>query len=50
MAADIGILKDIELLVDSFYTKVRSDELLGPIFNGVIQNRWPEHLKKMYTL
>ncbi|MCB0631253.1 MAG: group III truncated hemoglobin [Saprospiraceae bacterium] len=49
MAADIGIMKDIELLVDSFYTKVRSDELLGPIFNGVIQNRWPEHLKKMYT-
>lgn len=49
MTGDIVMLKDIELLVNSFYTKVRSDELLGPIFNGVIQDRWPDHLKKMYT-
>lgn len=49
MTGDISILKDIELLVDGFYTKVRVDELLGPIFNEVIQDRWPIHLKKMYT-
>ncbi len=42
-------LVDIQLLVDVFYTKVRRDNLLGPIFNGVIRDRWPEHLKKMYT-
>lgn len=49
MKGEIETLKDIELLVNSFYTKVRTDELLGPIFNGVIQDRWPEHLSKMYT-
>lgn len=49
MAGDIEILEDIKLLVNSFYTKVRADELLGPVFKGVIQDRWPEHLQKMYT-
>lgn len=42
-------LDDIKLLVDSFYGKVRKNELLGPIFDGVIQDRWPHHLGKMYT-
>lgn len=41
-------LDDIKLLVDTFYTKVQKDPLLGPIFNGVIQDRWPVHLEKMY--
>lgn len=36
------------MLVDSFYAKVREDDLLGDIFNNVIQNRWSEHLAKMY--
>ncbi len=45
---DISSLDDIRLLVDSFYGKARTDELLGPIFNGIIQDRWPEHLDKMY--
>lgn len=39
---------DIRLLVDTFYNKVRMDPLIGPIFNGVIQDRWPEHLAKLY--
>lgn len=39
---------DVKLLVDSFYGKVREDELLAPIFDGKIGNRWPEHLEKMY--
>lgn len=42
-------LDDIKLLVDSFYGKVRKNELLGPIFDGVIRDRWPHHLGKMYT-
>lgn len=46
---EIKTLADIKLLVDRFYAKVQVDEILGPIFNGVIQDRWPEHLKKMYT-
>ena len=45
---DITDLEDIRLLVDTFYGKVREDELLGDIFNGVIQGRWEEHLGKMY--
>lgn len=41
-------IDDIKLLVDSFYGKVRQDDLLKDIFNKVIQDRWPEHLEKMY--
>jgi len=46
---DIETLQDIKLLVDEFYAKVREDELIGKIFNDIIQNRWPEHLEKMYS-
>lgn len=45
---DIGTMEDIKLLVDTFYGKIRLDLLLGGIFNGVIKDRWPEHLEKMY--
>lgn len=45
---DIENINDIQLLVDSFYSKIRNDEQLGSIFNGIIKNRWPEHLEKMY--
>ena len=45
---DISELADIQLLVDDFYGQVRKDPLLGPIFEKVIQDRWPEHLEKMY--
>ncbi len=45
---DIEKLEDIKNLVDTFYGKVREDELIGHIFNDVIQDRWPEHLEKMY--
>lgn len=45
---DIENINDIQLLVDSFYSKIRNDEKLGHIFNGIIKDRWPEHLEKMY--
>ena len=45
---DITTIEDIRLLVNTFYGKVRADDLIGPIFNDVIQDRWPEHLEKMY--
>ncbi|MGN6402082.1 MAG: group III truncated hemoglobin [Flavisolibacter sp.] len=45
---DILNLEDVKKLVDTFYGKVRADEMLAPIFNERIQNRWPEHLEKMY--
>src|SRR5690606_11876971 len=46
---DIKDLTDIKRMVDEFYATVQNDNLIGPIFNAVIQNRWPEHLEKMYT-
>ncbi len=46
---EIRTLDDIKFLVDTFYGKVREDALLAPIFNKVIQDRWPGHLEKMYT-
>jgi len=45
---DIETLDDVKLLVDTFYGKVREDEKIGHIFDEVIQDRWPEHLEKMY--
>lgn len=37
----------VSLLVESFYTKVRADSDLGPIFDGVIGDNWPTHMNKM---
>lgn len=48
MKQDILTIEDVKLLVNSFYDKIRRDELLGPVFNGIIQDRWPVHLEKMY--
>jgi hemoglobin len=45
---DITSLEDIKLLVDTFYSKVQKDDLIGPIFTEKIGDRWPEHLEKMY--
>jgi hemoglobin len=45
---DISRLDDIKLLVDTFYSKVQQDDLIGPIFNEKIQDRWPMHLERMY--
>jgi hemoglobin len=46
--SDILNIDDVKLLVDSFYSKVRDNELLAPIFNNVIGDNWPAHLEKMY--
>ncbi|MGN6179239.1 MAG: group III truncated hemoglobin [Mucilaginibacter sp.] len=45
----IAHLDDVKLLVDTFYSKVRADALLGPVFDERIKDRWPVHLEKMYT-
>jgi hemoglobin len=45
---DIATISDIHLLVDRFYAGVRENTLLAPIFDRVIQDRWPVHLEKMY--
>jgi hemoglobin len=48
MKKDIATLEDIKLLVNRFYDNVRKDELLADIFNKKIEDRWPQHLEKMY--
>jgi hemoglobin len=47
-AQDILTLDDIKRLVDCFYTKIRGDRMLGPIFNERIKDNWPQHLEKLY--
>ena len=34
-------------LVDTFYAKVRADQLLGPVFDDAIGENWGAHLDKM---
>lgn len=49
MKQDILTLDDIKVLVDQFYSTVRKDKLLGPIFQERIQSNWAIHLEKMYS-
>lgn len=37
---------DLKHVVEAFYTRIRADPLLGPIFNGAIHD-WPEHLDNL---
>ena len=39
----------IELLVNSFYTRVKQDELLAPIFNNVGFFSWDTHIPVMVS-
>lgn len=40
--------KDIMLLIDTFYNKVKADEVIGFIFNDIAKVDWPVHLPVMY--
>jgi hemoglobin len=44
---DIQHLTDVEILVNTFYDRIRKDELLGPIFNERLEHRWDEHIEKL---
>lgn len=33
-------------VVETFYARVRRDEVLGPIFNGAVDD-WPDHLARL---
>lgn len=48
MKKEIEGINDIRVFVDEFYTKVRADELIGPIFMETIDD-WQPHLDKMYA-
>ena len=46
--SDIESREDINLLVTSFYAKVRQDDFIGPIFNRSIPDGlWPWHMNKI---
>lgn len=47
MKTDISTLAQVKTLVDTFYSRVQQDDLLGDIFNSRIKD-WPAHLAKMY--
>jgi hemoglobin len=38
--------QSIAVLVDTFYARVRKDDVIGPVFNRVVAD-WPEHLAKL---
>lgn len=46
MKTDIQDIKDIQTLVDSFYEKVKRDEIIGALFAHV---NWEKHLPVMYS-
>lgn len=39
--------EQIAALVDTFYTRVRQDETLGPVFERAIGDEWGPHLARM---
>ncbi len=49
MKNDITTRKDVELLVNTFYEKVRDNPVLGYIFDDVAKIDWESHLPKMYS-
>lgn len=43
MKQDIANRADVELLINTFYGAIREEEVLGPIFNKIIED-WDHHL------
>src|SRR5215470_20182222 len=39
--------EQIKVLVDRFYSRVREDQILGPVFAKAIRNDWEPHLQTM---
>ena len=48
MKKDIQTRADIQLLVDSFYEKVKTDNTIGYIFTDIVKVHWEKHLPVMY--
>lgn len=46
---DIKDRGDIKRLVDTFYEKVRADDVLAPVFEEAIGDDWSHHLPIMYN-
>jgi len=48
MKKDIENREDIEVLVNTFYHKIRADDVVGFIFNDIVKINWETHLPAMY--
>ena len=48
MKDDIKNRADVEQLVNTFYDKVKQDDIIGFIFNDVAKVNWEKHLPVMY--
>lgn len=48
MKRDIATAADIELLVNTFYEKVKDNAVIGYIFTDVMKVNWERHLPVMY--
>lgn len=48
MKKDIKTQADVQLLVDTFYEKVKADPVIGPVFTEQFQVNWDRHLQTMY--
>lgn len=48
MKKDIQNTKDIELLVNTFYEKVKTDDTIRYYFTDVVKVNWEQHLPVMY--
>ena len=44
--SDIQSREDIHMMVSQFYTKIRKEETLGPIFNHMVRD-WPAHIERL---
>jgi len=49
MLKDIECSADIEVLVNSFYDKIKTNAILGYIFSDIAKVNWETHLPGMYA-
>jgi len=49
MKKDISDRADIELLINTFYDKVKTNPVIGFIFNDIAKVNWEVHLPRMYA-
>ena len=49
MKRDIQTKDDIRLIVDSFYDKVKLDDMIGFFFKDIVHVNWEQHLPVMYN-
>ena len=45
---DIQSREDIEIMINSFYNKVKKDDTIGFIFNDIAKVNWEQHLPVIY--